>query len=89
MAVTTGLVQWLIVAPGSGNAAAVCCAQIGPSPSNTTLLFVARRAGDSAQAGDFKTGIVEAMIAAQTTGREVVAGHGDTDSEITSLSLNP
>ena len=29
------------------------------------------------------------MIAAQTTGREVVAGHGDTDSEITSLSLNP
>jgi hypothetical protein len=82
MALTTGLVQWLGVFPETTG----CCVQIGPSPSNTTLLFVLARASDSSEIGAFKIGVVEAMIAAQTTGREVTAQHADTDSEITSIS---
>jgi hypothetical protein len=85
MATTTGLVQALSLFPGS----AVCCFQIGPTSTNTSLLFVLRRSGDSAEVGNFKTAMVDALVAAQMTGREVSADHGNTSSEVTSLGIGP
>jgi hypothetical protein len=88
MAQTTGLVQRLTIIPAVGTAG-FCCAWIGPSPTNTALLFVQRLASDSAQTGDFKTSIVDGLVSAQASRREVVAGHADISSEITSLEVYP
>ena len=89
MATTTGLIQRLSIIPGSGNSAAIACAWIGPSPSNTELLAVQRLSEDSAQAGDLKTSIVNALATAQVSRREVSALHGDNDGIITQVTFNP
>jgi hypothetical protein len=85
MATTTGIVQWLSIIPGAG----LCCFQIGPSPTNTALLFIQGKSADSAQVGEFKAAMVEALVAAQMTGREVSADHSNTGSEVTSLGIRP
>jgi hypothetical protein len=85
MAETAGLVQRLTVLPD----AALACAWIGPSPTNTELLFVARTGSDSAQQGAFKSSIVDALMTAVASRREVVAIHGNSDAEIIGLRIDP
>ncbi len=95
MAQTTGLVQKLtiipqqMISPSPGLNPALCCVWLGVSPTNSALLLVQQQATDSAQAGSFKASMVEALAAAQVNRREVVAQHGDNDSAITSLTVNP
>lgn len=83
MAETTGLVQQLNVLSGSTSA----CAWIGPTASNTELLVVSNdgSAEELAFAGD----LVQILAAALTNYRAVVAFHGDSDSVITSLRIDP
>jgi len=89
MAQTTGLVQKLSIIPGSGSAAAMACVWIGPTPDNTELLLVQRLSTTSAQAGAFKNSIVDALVTALVSRREVVATHGDSDALITTLAIEP
>lgn len=85
MAETRGLVQKLTVLPGS----AMACAWIGPTPTNAALLWVQRDTSESAANGSFENSMVDALVAAATNRREVVAIHGDSDSRITGLRLDP
>lgn len=85
MAETAGLVQKLTVIPG----AAMACAWIGPTPTNTELLFVLRDSADSVDEGAFKSSIVDALMTAVASRREVVAIHGTSDAEITGLRIDP
>jgi hypothetical protein len=85
MAETAGLVQKLTVLPGLSMA----CAWIGPTPTNTELLFVKRDASASAASGSFENSMVDALAAAAVSRREVVAIHGDSSARITSLQIDP
>lgn len=85
MAETAGLVQRLYILPGS----AMACAWIGPTPTNTALLFVKRDAAESPDIGSFENSLVDTLVTATVTRREVVAIHGDSDSRITSLRIDP
>lgn len=85
MAQTAGLVQKLNVLPGS----AMACAWIGPTPSNTALLFVLRERGETLEAGSFENSLVDALVAAAVTRREIVATHGNNDSRITAIRIDP
>ena len=82
MAETTGLVQQLAVFSGP-----IACAWIGPTSTNTEVLVVANdgTAADIAFAGS----LIQALAAAATNFRAVVASHGDTDAAITSLNIDP
>lgn len=84
MATTTGFVQRLSIF-NSG----LACAWIGPAPTNTTALFVSRASGDAANVGAFKNSIVDALTTAMASRETVSATHGNSDSEITSLSVGP
>ncbi len=84
MAETTGLVQQLKV-DISGTAYAL----IGPNQSNVTSLVVQRAAGDTREQASVKDDIVNALAAAMTAYRQVTAVHGDTDSFITQLRVDP
>jgi len=83
MAVTTGLVQRLTIMDG------LACVWIGPSPTNTAALVIQGGSGDSAQTTASKASMVDALSTAMTARREVAANHGDNDSTITSISINP
>lgn len=85
MAETAGLVQKLTLLPGSSMA----CVWIGPTPTNTALLFVMRDAAESPEVGSFENSLVDALVTAVVGRREVVAIHGDSDSRITSLRIDP
>lgn len=85
MANTTGMVQKLTVDPQSG----LCCAWIGPSPTNATVLFVIRKTADTVQVGQLKTAMVDGIVSAHVARREVTATHATGDSEITSLGIGP
>lgn len=82
MAETTGLVQRLSILSST-----LTCVWIGPNPSNTEALMVTNNGsvGDSA----FAASIIEALAAASTNYRQVVAVHGASDSKITSLRIEP
>jgi hypothetical protein len=89
MAQVTGLVQRLTIIPGVGTADSLCCLWVGASPTNSTLLAVVQKGTDSAQTGSFVGAMVEALVAAQVNRREVVVFHGDSDSLVTSVTVNP
>jgi hypothetical protein len=82
MAETTGLVQRLSIVGKTAT-----CVWIGPNPSNTTALLITNdgSAGDSA----FAASLIEALAAASANYRQVAALHGDSDSKITSLRIDP
>jgi hypothetical protein len=84
MAETTGLVQQLKV-----DTTGVAYAYVGANLSNVTLLTVQRLAGDTREQASLKDGIVSALAAAMVAYRQVSAVHGDTDSEITELIVEP
>jgi hypothetical protein len=82
MAETTGLVQRLSIIGKTAT-----CVWIGANPTNTEALVVTNdgSAGDSA----FAASMIEALAAASANYRQVVAVHGDSDSKITSLRIEP
>lgn len=84
MAETTGLVQKLKMNVGTAT-----YVYIGPSPTNTSALFVTRTAGDTAEQASVKDDIVAALASAMVARREVVAIHPDTSSEVTGLRIDP
>ncbi len=85
MAETQGLVQKLKILPDSS----LAFVYIGPTPTNTALLFISRPSSDSPNVGAFKNNMVDAMAAAQVAHREVVAVHGDSSSLITDMRIDP
>lgn len=81
MAETTGLVQKLFIG------GTFACAWIGPTPNNTSLLLVQN---DGSVAGAaFAGAAMETLAAASTNYRSVVAVHGNSDSTITALRIDP
>ena len=84
MAETRGLVQQLKVYQ-TGTAIAL----IGPNGTNTTALSIQRSVADSRELASMKDDMVNALAAAQVAYREVVAVHGDTDSGITQIRIEP
>jgi hypothetical protein len=84
MAETTGLVQQLKV-----DISGVAYAFIGPNQANVTSLAVQRTAGDTREQASVKDDIVAALAAAMVAYRPVTAVHGDTDSLITQLRVEP
>lgn len=84
MAETTGLVQQLKV-----DTTGVAYAYVGANLSNVTLLTVQRLASDTRERASLKDDIVNALSAAMVAYRQVSAVHGDTDSEITELIVEP
>lgn len=84
MAETTGLVQQLKVDIGG-----VSYVLIGPNQSNVTSLTVQRTASDTREQASVKDDIVNALGAAMVAYRQVTAVHGDTDSSITQLRVDP
>jgi hypothetical protein len=85
MAQTQGLVQRLLVAPGS----ALACAFIGPTPTNTEVLFVGRENSQSPAEGSFENNLVDILSSAAVSRREVVAFHADNDARITMIRIDP
>jgi hypothetical protein len=89
MAQVTGLVQKVTIVPGGGTGDSWCCVWVGASPTNTALLSVIQKGTDSVQSGSFTGAMVEALVSAQVNRREVVLVHGDNDSLVTSVTVNP
>jgi hypothetical protein len=85
MAETAGLVQKLTIVPS----AAVACVWLGPTPNNTTLLFVSRLAAEAPREGSFENSMIDALASAAVARREVVATHPTNDSRITGLRIDP
>jgi hypothetical protein len=81
VAQTTGLVQKLIVGD------TFSCAWIGPTPNNSELLLVQNEGSPASVA--FYTTAIDTLSAALTNYRPVVAIHGDSDSKITGLRIDP
>lgn len=79
---TAGLVQQLTLLSPSA-----ACAWIGPTAANSTLLVVTN---DGSSAGIAYSGsLVHALATAASNYRAVVATHGDSDSTISSLHIDP
>ncbi len=88
MAQSQGLVQRINILPGN-SPNPIACIFIGPTPSNTEVLSIIRRASDSASVGAFKNSMLDALVAAQVGRREAIATHGDSDAEITAIQIIP
>jgi hypothetical protein len=86
MAQKTGLVQRIYMGPGTATEVQACVF-IGPTPANLTLLLLRRQASDPAHTGAFLTSMLDALTQALTSRHEVIVGHGDSDSNITSVEL--
>jgi hypothetical protein len=84
VAETKGLVQKLKLNVGTAT-----FVYIGPSPTNTSALFVTRAAGDTAEQASVKDDMVAALASAMVARREVVAIHANTSSEVTGLRIDP
>lgn len=82
MAETSGLVQRITVLTPT-----TTCVWVGPTPANTTALVVTND-GSTAQA-QFATSLIQTLAAASTNYRPVVAVHGNTNSTITSVRIEP
>lgn len=82
MAQTTGLVQRLSIISSTA-----ACVWIGPRPNNTEILLVTNdgSAADSA----FASTLIQALAAASTNFRAVIATHGASSAKITSLQIDP
>ncbi len=84
MAETKGLVQKLKVTVGSAT-----FLYVGPSPTNTSLFFIQRTAGDTAEQASVKDDMVAALASAMVARREVVAIHAVNSAEVTGLRIDP
>ena len=82
MAQTTGLVQRLSILSSTA-----ACVWIGPRPDNTEVLIVTNNGTTSDSA--FASTLIQALAAASTNFRAVVATHGASSAQITSLNIDP
>jgi hypothetical protein len=82
MAETTGLVQRTSILSET-----LTCVWIGPTPTNTTALIVSN--DGTSQDAAFANTLTQALAAASTNYRQVVAVHGNSDSKITSVRIEP
>ena len=82
MAETTGLVQRISILTEL-----VTCVWIGPTPTNTEGLLIAN--DGTSQDSAFANTLIQTLAAAATNYRQVVAVHGNSDSRITSLRIEP
>jgi hypothetical protein len=82
MAETTGLVQKLTVVSTT-----ITCVWIGPTATNNSLLWVS---SDGSAAGSaFAANLIQTLAAAATNYRSVAATHGNSDSQITAVRVDP
>jgi hypothetical protein len=84
MATTIGFVQRLTIT-NSG----VTCALVGPAPTNVTALLIQLSSGDSASVITGKSSIVDGLTTAMNSRQQVQAVHGDSDANITGLTVGP
>lgn len=84
MATTTGYVQRLLIFRSGAT-----CALIGPTPTNTAALIVQAASTDSLDVLTWKSSIVDGLTTAMATRQQVLVDHGDTDPNITRLTLGP
>ena len=82
MAQTTGLVQRLSILSSTA-----ACVWIGPRPDNTEVLIVTNNGTTSDSA--FASTLIQALAAASTNFRAVIATHGASSAQITSLNIDP
>jgi hypothetical protein len=82
MAETSGLVQRLSILTDT-----LTCVWIGPTPENTEILLVTN--DGSGPNAAFANSMIQALAAASTNYRGVVAVHGDSDATITSIRVDP
>ncbi len=82
MAETAGLVQRLTIAGKTSS-----CVWIGPTQDNVEALVISNDGTTPSVA--FADSLVQALAAAATNYRQVVAVHGDSDTIITSLRIEP
>src|ERR1051325_4547897 len=82
MAVTSGFVQKI------SWASAFVCAQIGPDPGSSELVFVQFKAGDDAILLALKRSLVNLLAWAKTAGYPVSVAHGDASGEIVDATMN-
>lgn len=82
MAETRGLVHRLSILTDQ-----VTCVWVGPTPNNVEVLLVSN--DSSALSSAFATRLIQALMAASSNYREVVAVHADTDATITALRIEP
>jgi hypothetical protein len=85
VAETRGIVQRLKITSGS----TLAWAYIGPSPTNTRLLLISQAAANDPAGIAFRASMAEALSGALVARREVIATHGDNDSTITQLQIEP
>ena len=81
MAETTGLVQRLSIGEN------ITCVWIGPTPNNAELLLVSNNGSTTDVA--FAGTLIETLATALTNYRAVAASHGNNDSKITALRIDP
>jgi hypothetical protein len=69
--------------------AVFACVSVGPSPDNTELFSVKRKESDPPHVGAFRNSMLEALVTAFASRREVTVEHDEDDSDILSLSVGP
>jgi hypothetical protein len=82
MVTTTGLIQRLTILKTG-----FACVYIGPHPTNVVALSVSRVEGETPTSLTWKSSIVEGLAVAMAAHQQVQVTHGDTDTEISSLTL--
>jgi hypothetical protein len=88
MATTTGTVHRIFMDPATGSPTSVsACVFIGPTPANTEVLLLRRQAADPAHTGAFMASMLDALVQALASRREVMVNHGDNDAVIISLEV--
>ena len=88
MATTTGQIHRIFMDPAVGSPTQVsACVFIGPTPANTEVLLLQRRAADAAHTGAFMSSMLDALAQALASRREVTATHGDNDAVIISVEV--
>jgi hypothetical protein len=83
VAETQGLVQRLKLT----DTLILAFAYIGPSPTNTELLFVRSATGQPPDEAAFRGGLAEALSAALSSRQQVIASHDPNSAEITLLQV--
>lgn len=79
---TTGFVQRLTIVPKAASASV----WIGPTIDNAELLYITRDT-DNPAVGAFENSILDALVAAFISGREVVVATSARDGRILSLLI--
>lgn len=82
MAETTGLVQRISILSETAT-----CVWVGPTPTNTTALVVTN--DGTSQNAAFANTLIQTLATASTNYRQVVAVHGNSDTKITSVRIEP